>query len=110
MFLIATRPLTAVDLIAIEVEGGGHTHTHTASSEINTTKTLPCQRQVPTPQHRALPANANAPLPARHDRVCQETGRDRKDTKDTGRVPDLPLEILKSQYPSVSTLLSHYST
>jgi hypothetical protein len=103
MCLIASRPLTAVDLIAIEVEGGGHTHTHTASSEINTATTLPCQRQVPTPQHRALPPNATPPLPAR------ETGRARaqrvglsqnlKDTKDTGRVPDLPFRNSQKSVP-----------
>jgi hypothetical protein len=32
MSLIALRPLTAVDFIAIEVEGCGHTHTHTVCS------------------------------------------------------------------------------
>ncbi len=111
MSRFALRPLTVVDLIAREVEGGGHTHAHTQSpsSEINTTTTLPCQRQVPTPQHRDLTPNATPRLPARHDRVREETGRARgqrtslsqnsEDTKDTGQVPNLPFRNSQKSVP-----------
>lgn len=94
MSLIALRPLTAVDFIAIEVEGCGHTHTHTQSAQINTTTTLPCQ---------------HLPLPARHDRVREETGRARgqrkslsqnsNGNKDMGQVPDLPFRNSQKSIP-----------
>ena len=81
MCLIASRPLTAVDLIAIEVEGGGHTHTHTLPAAKSTLLQLfpvnvryPLPNTVPCPRTRPPPfPPARLEGPGHKGSVCRKT-------------------------------------